>query len=196
MSRKRKVASVFGTGAVILALLGAFSTQTLRQEPAYQTLPTSTAYSLTCEKTISPYTRQKSTPEPDIRPLSAYARKDRVIAPPTPQPSLVDEKTANVKANGTQPTEIDFEPQKPNATTEILTTKEPPRGNPTPEPVSAPTPSRKAPVEPKMGDTRIVDGQKQVYFLGFGWIEDNDTPNVGITVDGDGDINKMVGTMD
>lgn len=49
--------------------------------------------------------------------------------------------------------------------------------------------------EPKMGDTRTIDGQKQVYFLGFGWIEDNDEPNVGITVDGDGDINKMVGSM-
>ena len=66
-----------------------------------------------------------------------------------------------------------------------------------------------------MGDTRMVDGQKQVYFLGFGWIDGNDTPNevyyaedmyengnkVGIMdggtfVDGDGDINKMVGIMD
>lgn len=65
-----------------------------------------------------------------------------------------------------------------------------------------------------MGDTRIVDGQKQVYFLGFGWIEDNDTPNECTYVEdmyengnkigsmgGEvsrscGDINKMVGTMD
>lgn len=35
-----------------------------------------------------------------------------------------------------------------------------------------------------------------VYFLDFGWIEDNDEPNIGVTVDGDGDINKTVGTMD
>lgn len=66
-----------------------------------------------------------------------------------------------------------------------------------------------------MGDTRIVDGQPQVYFLGFGWIEDKNTPNEctyvedmyengnkigsmggGTFVDGDGDINKMVGRMD
>lgn len=47
-----------------------------------------------------------------------------------------------------------------------------------------------------MGDTRTVDGQKQVYFLGFGWIDDNDEPNVAIFVDGDGDINKMVECMD
>ncbi len=47
-----------------------------------------------------------------------------------------------------------------------------------------------------MGDARVVYGQKQVYFLGFGWIDDNDEPNVAIFVDGDGDINKMVGRMD
>ena len=65
-----------------------------------------------------------------------------------------------------------------------------------------------------MGDTRVVDGQKQVYFLGFGWIEDNDSPNeciyledmyengnkvgiIGGSIIGesDGDINKMVGIM-
>ncbi|MEA5011798.1 MAG: DUF6550 family protein [Angelakisella sp.] len=78
---------------------------------------------------------------------------------------------------------------------------------PTIEPTSEPQIS-------KTGDTRMVDGQKEVYFLRFGWIDDNDEPNVGtyaedmyengnkigITggvtfVDGDGDINKMVGTM-
>ena len=66
-----------------------------------------------------------------------------------------------------------------------------------------------------MGDTRVVDSQKQVYFLGFGWIDDNKEPNeciyvedmyengnkIGIMgggslIDGDGDINKMVGIMD
>ena len=70
------------------------------------------------------------------------------------------------------------------------------------------------PAEPQMSDTRMVDGQKQVYFLGFGWIEDSGETNHskyaadmyengkkigvmggGIFVDGDGDINKMVGIM-
>ncbi|GAU76833.1 DUF6550 family protein [Fusibacter sp. 3D3] len=67
---------------------------------------------------------------------------------------------------------------------------------------------------PNMGDTRIVNGQKQVYFLGFGWIEDDNKPNEEITandmfengnkvgnmegskvMDSDGDIDKMVGKM-
>lgn len=68
---------------------------------------------------------------------------------------------------------------------------------------------------PKMGDTRVIEGQKQVYFLGFGWIDDDDEPNECIYCDdmyengnkigsmgsaiigeSDGDINKMVGVMD
>ncbi len=66
----------------------------------------------------------------------------------------------------------------------------------TPKVEQAPTvPTASKTAEPKMGDTRTIDGQKQVYFLGFGWIEDSDEPSVGIVVDGDGDINKMVGSM-
>ena len=70
-------------------------------------------------------------------------------------------------------------------------------------------------ITPKMGDTRVVNGQKQCCFLGFGWIDDTDESNEciyaedmyengnkigsmggGTLVDGDGDINKMVGIMD
>ena len=77
----------------------------------------------------------------------------------------------------------------------------------------APTTESRA-VSPQMGDTRIVDGQKQVYFLGFGWIESSDEPNEaiyagdmyengnkigsmggGTVVCEEGDINKMVGIM-
>ncbi|GAB1476873.1 hypothetical protein MASR2M70_17090 [Bacillota bacterium] len=72
-----------------------------------------------------------------------------------------------------------------------------------------PSPQNDQTTTPKMGDTRVVDGQKQCYFLGFGWIDDNDEPNeciyaedmyengnkVGIMGMSDGDINKMVGIM-
>lgn len=70
--------------------------------------------------------------------------------------------------------------------------------------------------EPRNGDVRVVDGEKQVYLLGFGWIKDEGSGSVGTmvgnpgdqltghkvgimgggtTVDGKGDINKMVGVM-
>ena len=81
-----------------------------------------------------------------------------------------------------------------------------------PRQIASVTESRTA--SPQMGDTRIVDGQKQVYFLGFGWIECSDEPNEAIYAGdmyengnkigsmgdgmvgcGDGDINKMVGIM-
>jgi hypothetical protein len=69
-------------------------------------------------------------------------------------------------------------------------------------------------LEPYNGDVRVVDGEKQVYLLGFGWIKDEGGGNVGTmvgnpgdeltgnkvgvmgggtTIDGKGDINKQVG---
>lgn len=71
------------------------------------------------------------------------------------------------------------------------------------------TPTPKEPPTPQMGDTRIVNGQKQSYFLGFGWIDDmgeneciyvegmyQNGNKIGIMGQSDGDINKIVGTMD
>ncbi len=79
---------------------------------------------------------------------------------------------------------------------------------PTAEEIVAPQSSQSN--TPQMGDTRMVNGQEQVYFLGFGWIEVSDEPNecifaedmyengnkIGVMGMSDGDINKMVGTMD
>lgn len=68
--------------------------------------------------------------------------------------------------------------------------------------------------EPHNGDVRVVDGEKQIYLLGFGWIKD-EGDNIGTivvnpgdelignkvgimggaTVGSDGDINKMIGIM-
>lgn len=68
--------------------------------------------------------------------------------------------------------------------------------------------------EPRNGDVRIVNGEKQVYLLGFGWIKDegggsigtmvgnpddeltgNKVGIMGVTVGSKGDINKQVGIM-
>jgi hypothetical protein len=46
--------------------------------------------------------------------------------------------------------------------------------------------------EPQGGEKK--DGK--VYLPGFGWIEDHGGGGEGKVVDGDGDINKQVGTMD
>lgn len=167
MNRKKKIA-VFSSVAA-LALLVAFSASHIGQEPA---------------------------PQPTVRPVSASAQGDRATPPPAPHPTRVGEETANVESDSTPRTEIDFEPLEPRGGTAFPTLKEPPRDKPTSSlPTSQSTASVTA-AEPQMGDTRTVDGQKQVYILGFGWIDDNDEPNGGIFVDGDGDINKMVGTMD
>lgn len=152
---------------------------------------------------------------PPVAPVSARTADDRVIPPPKPSPTPVGEKTATVQPHNTHATEIDSEPPEHGSGVGISTPTQPPSDKPTPAPVTPKAPQPPAPAEPKMGDTRTVDGQKQVYFLGFGWIDDNDTPNeayyaddmykngnkVGIMgggtlVDGDGDINKMVGIMD
>jgi hypothetical protein len=70
--------------------------------------------------------------------------------------------------------------------------------------------------EPYNGDVRFIDGEKQIYLLVFGWIKEDGGGSVGTmvgnpndqltghkvgimgggtTVDGKGDINKMVGIM-
>ncbi|WP_312941129.1 DUF6550 family protein [Oscillibacter sp.] len=108
----------------------------------------------------------------------------------------MSEETAEISIHSTPPAGADFEPPKSADSTEILTENSPLRDNPTHFPVTSKTTVTTTAQEPRMGDARVVYGQKQVYFLGFGWIDDNDEPNVAIFVDGDGDINKMVGRMD
>lgn len=163
----------------------------------------------------APSIESEPAPAPPAAPVSACTAEDRVIPPPKPNPSPVGEKTATVDPHNTHATEIDSEPPAHGSGAGTVTQPESPRDKPTPAPVTPKMPHPTAPAKPKMGDTRTVDGQKQVYSLGFGWIEDNDTPNeayyaedmyengnkVGIMnggtfVDGDGDINKMMGIMD
>ena len=120
--------------------------------------------------------------------------------PPEENKALVGEENAEISTQippqDNTHTETDFEPPNPADTKKILTESNTLKDNPTLTPVTSKNTVTATAQEPRMGDTRTVDGQKQVYFLGFGWIDDNDEPNVAIFVDGDGDINKMVGCMD
>lgn len=155
---------------------------------------------------------------PDTSPASASVELGRDNTPPAESKAVVsDESPETGTQNPPQDsslTETDFEPPNKADSKEILTESSTARGNPTPTPAPSKNKTAATACEPKMGDTRTVDGQKQVYFLGFGWIDDNGEPNQGVyvedmyengnkigsmggtLVDGEGDINKMVGRMD
>lgn len=182
--------------AAALALPGAFSAQMHGQPSVSEEPKIPSEHSLTCEEPTSTHIGQESAPQPEVRLVSAYTKGDRAVPPPAPHPTRVGEETANVESDSNHPTGIDFEPQKPNAVSEILTVQEPLRDNPTPSTTASQTPSHHAPVAPQTGNTRTADGQNQVYILGFGWVTDCGGSDEGIAVDGVGDINKMVGTMD
>lgn len=166
------------------------------------------------------YNQSPQEPQvPNTSRVSAPIELDRGNTPPTGNKAVVaDESPKTGTQNPPQdstPTETDFEPPNKADSKEILTESSTPRDNPTP--TSAPS-KNKTPAtacEPKMGDTRIVDGKQQSYLLGFGWIDDNEEPNQGVYVedmyengnkigsmdggsfvDGEGDINKIVGRMD
>ena len=162
----------------------------------------------------------QTQPEPtDIRPVSSPLQVDRDNTPSAANKALVCEETpqssTQTPSQDNTLIEINFEPPTTADSKEILAESSPPRDNTTS--TSAPTNNTTATkvCEPKMGDTRKANDQKQVYFLGFGWIDDNNKPNeciyvkdmyekgnkIGLMgggpfVDGDGDINKMVGIMD
>lgn len=158
-------------------------------------------------------------PVPDTSPVSAPIELDRGNTPLTGNKVVVADESPEISTQNppqdSTPTETDFEPPNKADSKEILTESSAARGNPTPTPAPSKNKTEATESEPKMGDTRTVDGQKQVYFLGFGWIDDNEESNQGVYVedmyengnrigsmgggtfvDGEGDINKMVGRMD
>ncbi|MEL7565960.1 MAG: DUF6550 family protein [Dehalobacterium sp.] len=111
---------------------------------------------------------------------------------PAPEPeSVAESEPAEPKITAEKET------QKPAATQTVKTSK----------------PSASS-SELSMGDVRVVNGQKQIYIDGFGWIEDHSGESVGTfaadmyengnkigvmgvgtTVGNPGDINKQVGIM-
>lgn len=146
---------------------------------------------------IIPLSNQ-GTPEPlvpKVCPVSVpLTIKDNTLPPENK--ALVREENAKISTQSPHTQiETNFEPPNPADTTKFLTEINTQRDSPVPTPATSKNTVTATAWEPRMGDTRTVDGQKQVYFLGFGWIDDNDEPNVAIFVDGDGDINKMLGRI-
>lgn len=143
--------------------------------------------------------------------ITAYQPKTQV-APPAPDVCPVSALTHSSRDN-TPPPLVEYQIlQTVPSQNGQSSTQNQPADNPMEEQNT--TPPAPTSSEPKMGDTRIVNGQKQSYFLGFGWIDDMGENEViycegmyengnkigimggGNVVDSDGDINKMVGIMD
>lgn len=117
------------------------------------------------------HTEPTSTPiSPQIRPVSEAVDASSVVAPLTKAEPVVAEEirefsiqtkdfieSVHVETSFTQPTE---KSQPTNTTTNTTQTATKPT-----------TPTPKEPPTPQMGDTRIMNGQKQSYFLGFGWVD-------------------------
>lgn len=171
-------------------------------------IATAAAVAIIISMLITPQQDPLNPPNvPDIRPVCDYAIAYRDNAPPTKNKTLVGEEiTGNSthREDFTEPVVVETPPPSPAEKEKTDIPSTPATGILT-KPIIEPT---SEPPIPRMGDTRVVDGQEQVYFLGFGWIDDNDEPNEciyvedmyengnkigimggGTLVDGDGDIN-------
>lgn len=173
---------------------------------------------------IYPRTMPQEAPQqPEVRPVSALVDDSRGNTPP---PSVEHQRSKAAPNQNDQSsaqnqhtdkaieeqiiTPLDNTPPQPTEKEEVANTPTP--NTQTATKPTAPPASTSA--EPKMGDTRIIDGKRQSYFLGFGWVDDmgenectfaedmyengNKIGSMGggNVVGSDGDINKMVGIMD
>lgn len=114
-------------------------------------------------------------PVPDTSPVFPSVELGRDNTPPTENKAFVGEETAEISTqnppqSNTQ-TELDFEPPNTVDSKAVLTESRTPRDNPTPTLVPSKSKTAATACEPKMGDTRTVDGQRQGYLLGFGWVD-------------------------
>ena len=118
--------------------------------------------------------------QPDVRPVPAVIERSGDSIPPSteidfePENSLVDKDISDlIDSYRDKATLAQVPANNTDKITAVTTEKEEvevmPTGTPTPPQNTAVMPTN----EPQMSDTRVVDDKKQVYFLGFGWIEDN-----------------------
>ncbi|WP_341349255.1 DUF6550 family protein [Intestinimonas butyriciproducens] len=153
--------------------------------------------------TVPPHLPEESPAAPHVRAVCDVTQEVGEIPLPEPQidctaniPAIVEEISSASDTAADTPCAQSAPEPKPESAEDAA---DPQAVNPT-APVrheqqlkeAEPAPKESA---PQMGDIRMVDGRKQVYFLGFGWIDDNGGGGEGTIVDGDGDINKMVGDM-
>lgn len=151
---------------------------------------------------------QTMSSPPHNRLVSEVVEVAKSYTPPTETKPVVAEEMPQISTQTeecTQPTPTETSPPQPTEKEESNNTPIPTTQTATKTNVTSTT---NLPT-PKMGNTRIVNGQKQSYFLGFGWVDDmgkneviycegmyENRNKIGIMGQSDGDINKMVGIMD
>lgn len=118
---------------------------------------------------------QVTSPAPEVCPVSALVNSSRDNAPPLHDKAVVCNEYPETS---TQSEDL----PEPTATEPIVTETTQPQPTEKEEPTNTPAPPTKTATKPtappaptssgpKMGDTRIVNGKKQSYFLGFGWVD-------------------------
>lgn len=136
---------------------------------------------------------------PEVRPVSALVNSSRDNTPPLHDKAVVSNgypETSTQSENLPEPTAT--EPIVTETTQPQPTEKEEPTNTPAPptqtatKPTAPPAPTSS---EPKMGDTRMVNGKKQSYFLGFGWV-DYMGENEVIYCEGMYESGNKIGVMD
>ncbi len=148
---------------------------------------------------ITPRTIPQEQPQiPEVRPVSVLVNSSRDNAPPLYDKAVVSNeypKTSTQSEDLPEPTAT--EPIVTETTQPQPTGKEKTNTTPIPNTQMATTPTTSPPTEPtpKNGDTRIVNGQKQSYFLGFGWV-DYMGENEVIYCEGMYESGNKIGVMD
>lgn len=111
---------------------------------------------------ITPRTIPQEHPQiPKVRPVSALVNSSRDNNQPLHDKAVVSNKCPEISTQSedlpTQATEKEKTVTAPTPTTQTAT-----------KPTTPPAPIS---IEPKNGDTRIVDGKQEGYLLGFGWVD-------------------------
>lgn len=138
---------------------------------------------------------------PEVHPVSTLVNSSRDNTPPLHDKAVVSNKhpeTSTQSEDLPEPTATEPIVTETETTQPQPTEKEEPTNTPAPptktatKPTAPPAPTSS---DPKMGDTRIVNGKKQSYFLGFGWV-DYMGENEVIYCEGMYESGNKIGVMD
>ncbi len=182
--KTKKRLTLAGLGVVCVVLVIAIASQFKTEKPKDTVLQPSPTVSEEVNPSVAPPTSTAdptATPEVSVPPIDPTA---------TPVPT----KGADTADSSGTDQSLQAEPTKPAAPTVTPAPKdEKAATNPDKKPEYKPEDTVKTePSSPKAGDK---NDKGQIWFPGFGWVDD-EGPNTGTVVDGEGDIDKQVGNMD